>query len=86
VRSPNWLGDAVMSLPAFRDIRRHFSADEVAVATPAGLAAFYRAVPDVSAIVPLAGDGGLGRSRDVEAVAAGRFDIAILFTNSFNSA
>jgi ADP-heptose:LPS heptosyltransferase len=32
VLAPNWLGDAVMALPAFADVRRHFRSAHIAVA------------------------------------------------------
>ena len=32
VVAPNWLGDAVMALPAIADVRRHFAAGPLIVA------------------------------------------------------
>jgi heptosyltransferase-2 len=87
VRAPNWLGDMVMSLPALGAVRRHFSTASLAVAAPAGLAAFYKAVPGVDQIVPLpAARGWGGLAAHVAATRAGRFDTAILLTNSFSTA
>jgi heptosyltransferase-2 len=84
IRSPNWLGDAVMALPALRDLRRHFGSSTLAVATPRNLAPFYGLVPGVDEVLPLA--GGRGRAADVAALRSRGFDLAVLLTNSFNSA
>ena len=77
VLAPNWLGDAIMALPAFRDVRRHFHGQPLAVAARPSIAAIYRAVPDVDRIIIL--------ERGNEAASL-RGDIGILFPNSFRSA
>ncbi|HTX37531.1 MAG TPA: hypothetical protein VME43_21025, partial [Bryobacteraceae bacterium] len=41
VRAPNWLGDAVMSLPAIRAVRQVFPHAYVAVVARPGLADLY---------------------------------------------
>ncbi len=45
VLSPNWLGDAVMALPAIADIRRHFAKARLTVAARAvgGVALYHGA-------------------------------------------
>jgi ADP-heptose:LPS heptosyltransferase len=47
VLAPNWLGDAVMALPAIRDVRRHFRGETLAVAARPSVAELFRAVPGV---------------------------------------
>ena len=37
VRTPNWIGDTLMALPAMAALRRHHSADEIWIAAPAGI-------------------------------------------------
>src|SRR5579864_8479551 len=77
VRAPNWLGDAVLALPAIAAIRRHFPGVHLAVAGPAPVAAIFR---EVTAAQP---------DQVIEAPAvirAGRFDLGILLPNSFQSA
>jgi heptosyltransferase-2 len=87
VRLPNWLGDIVMALPALDAVRRQFRDATLAVALPAPLAPLLQAVPGVDEVVALATVTGLARvRRDTEALRAGRFDVAVLFTNSFGSA
>ena len=43
VIAPNWIGDAVMSLPVLRALRRARPADTLAVLARKGPAAIYRA-------------------------------------------
>ena len=59
VLAPNWLGDAVMALPAFADIRRHFAAAHVAVAARPAVAPMFTMVDGVDDVMTLPGGGGL---------------------------
>jgi heptosyltransferase-2 len=90
VLSPNWLGDAVMALPALADIRRHFADARLTVAARASVASLFALVPGVDAVLTLPGRGGLAGVRtwrlDVTALAGGAFDVALLFPNSWASA
>lgn len=85
VLAPNWLGDAVMALPAIADVRRGRPDAHVTVAARGGLAPLYRAAPAVDAVVALEGRHRKGRTHDV-AVLKGRFDNALLLPNSFHAA
>jgi heptosyltransferase-2 len=90
VLAPNWLGDAVMALPAFADIRRHFASAHLAVAARPAVAPMFTMVDGVDEVITLPGGGGLraliGWSADARALSAGSFDTAILFPNSFATA
>ena len=90
VIAPNWLGDAVMALPAFADLRRHFPSAHLAVAARPSVAPMYTMVSGVDAVITLPGGGGLrawtGWREDVRALARGSFDTAILFPNSYGTA
>jgi heptosyltransferase-2 len=87
VLAPNWLGDAVMALPALRDIRRHVPEANLSVAARASVAALFHAVPEVDEILILSpGRGRSARRNDIRKLKKGRFDLAILFPNSFHSA
>ena len=77
ILAPNWLGDAIMALPAIRDVRRHFSGQPMTVAARPSIAPVFRAVPDIDRILVL--DRGNEPSQL-------RGDIGILFPNSFRSA
>ena len=41
VRSPTWVGDAVMSLPALRELRRVLPGSHITVAAPPGTAEIF---------------------------------------------
>jgi len=87
VRAPNWLGDIVMALPAMASVRRHFADATLAVAAPSAFAPLCAAIEGVDEVIGLP-NTRLPRQIGVhaEALAAGRFDTAILLTNSFASA
>ena len=90
VLAPNWLGDAVMALPAFADLRRHFAAAHIAVAARPSVAPMYAMVGGVDQVITLPGGGGwrawTGWREDVRALEAGAFDTAILLPNSYGTA
>ena len=84
IRSSNWLGDAVMSVPAVRAIKNGRSDARVTVAAPVSIAPMWKLVPEVDTIIPLPNDSLLPvisllkRQRN--------FDVAILFPNSLRVA
>jgi heptosyltransferase-2 len=80
VHAPNWLGDAVMSLPLIADLRRAWPTTSITVAARKGVAPLFTMVPAVNDIVTLGADD------DVTRLAAGQFDAALLLPNSFASA
>jgi heptosyltransferase-2 len=90
VREVNWLGDLVLSLPALRAVRRTWPQAHLAVLVRRDLAGFFDGAQWVDEVIPFAvslGVGGLwDRLRVIGAIRAGRFDLAILFPNSFQSA
>jgi heptosyltransferase-2 len=80
IRAPNWLGDAILSLPAVRDVRRHFPSARLEVLARPWVAPLYGAVREVD---------GVRESRGVRPDASqlrGSFDTAVLLPNSFASA
>ena len=84
VRSPNWLGDAVMALPAVRNLKTLLGDGRLAVATPEKLAALWEACPFVDEVV------ALKQPRRVGAVARqmreGGYASAVLLPNSLRAA
>jgi heptosyltransferase-2 len=84
VRPPNWLGDAVMALPAMAAIRRHFNSAHITLAATPPVAALLReennAAPDAVVDLPKATREAVRVLRDRE------FDIGILLPNSWRSA
>jgi heptosyltransferase-2 len=90
VVAPNWLGDAVMALPAIADVRRHFAGAHLAVAARPPVAPLFSMVQGIDETITLPGGGGLRAAFDwqdsAEALRKGAFDAAILLPNSFASA
>lgn len=79
VKGTNWLGDAVMSLPAFHSLKRMRPEAQVAVLTKRGLADLYRGGP-VDEVLPY--DSWMGAVRLIRK----RFDVALVLPRSFSSA
>jgi heptosyltransferase II len=87
VRATNWLGDAVMSLPAIRAIRQVFPHAHVAVLARPSLADLYARETCIDKVLPYPKLKGLGARREFAAVLhAERFDGAILLQNAFDAA
>jgi heptosyltransferase-2 len=82
IRAPNWLGDAVMALPAMAAVRaRHRQAHLTVAAIPAVAPLFL----EETAVAPdkvLTVDA----KSEVRALREGRFDAALILPNSFRSA
>ncbi|HZI65361.1 MAG TPA: lipopolysaccharide heptosyltransferase II [Thermoanaerobaculia bacterium] len=81
VIAPNWIGDAVMSLPLVRALKRNAPERRVSILARPGPAAIYRA--EGSADEVLDASGLLASAR---AASRGRFGEAWLLPNSFRSA
>ena len=90
VVAPNWLGDAVMALPAIADLRRHFAASHLTVAARPPVAPLFAMVQGIDDTLTLPGRGGLRALFDwqdsADVLRTGSFDVAVLLPNSFASA
>jgi heptosyltransferase-2 len=90
VLMPNWLGDAVMALPALADLRRALPHTTLAIAARPSVAPLFAMVPGVQETIVLPHGAkerpSARRAHAVEALSRGAFDTAMLFTNSFNTA
>jgi heptosyltransferase-2 len=89
VRGTNWVGDTVMSIPALRNLRRLFPETHIAVWATAGLSSLIKAteVPDDLISFDASHGGALVRPfRMRRELARGRFEMAVLFQNAFESA
>jgi heptosyltransferase II len=87
VRATNWLGDAVMSLPAIRAIRQVFPHAYVAVVARPWVADLYARESSIDRVIPYPAGLGLGGKRAFAALLGReRFDAAILLQNAFDAA
>lgn len=89
IRGTNWVGDTVMSLPAARELRRIFQSSIISYWGPRGLIPLVKASGVADEFISFGPEAGgplkrpfrMGRN-----LAEGRFDMAVLFQNAFESA
>ncbi|MGB9605876.1 MAG: glycosyltransferase family 9 protein, partial [Bryobacteraceae bacterium] len=89
VRAPNWLGDAVLCLPALRGLRNCFPSARIAIlARPWVVGLFKRedCADEVFCYPPGNGAGAWCRKWRLAATLRRRYDWAILLPNSWESA
>ena len=79
VRSPNWVGDAVMATPALRALRAAHPSAEITLEARPLLEGLLRGLESVDEFVPDAGGSALGRALSLR---ARRFDWAVLLPDS----
>lgn len=88
VRGPNWVGDAVLSTPALANLRRAFPHALISLLVKPWVSGLFEGNPHLDRII-LYEDrhkGLIGKLRLAQELRAQRFDLAILFPNSFESA
>ena len=90
VRATNWVGDAVMSIPALEAIRSRWPRDEIAILARPWVADLYDGQGCADRLLR---DDRAGRHRGVfrseqlaSALRRDRFDVAVLLPNSFDAA
>ena len=81
VFAPNWLGDAVMALPAVADIRQALPDAVIDIAARAPIAPLVPLIQGIGRSVLLG-----GRRASIDVLKAGGYDSALLLPNSFNTA
>lgn len=88
VRGTNWVGDAVMTVPALRHLRRNFPDAHISLLTRSWAEAIFRDSDIADEIIAFDKTGS--KVRDLRTQLAllrgARFDTAILLPNSFESA
>jgi heptosyltransferase-2 len=90
VRATNWVGDAILALPALRALRAKWPEAEISVLARPYVADIYRGQQVADRLLPydVRGEhrGWRGRERLVEELRGQRFDLAVLFQNAFDAA
>lgn len=90
VRAPNWIGDAVMSLPALAALGRSFSRARISVLAKSRVIPVYQNQKEVSEVIEYDSAGihrGLkGRLKLAAEIKKRGFDTAVLFQNAFDAA
>lgn len=90
VRATNWVGDAVMSVPALQALREHFPKAHIAILARPRVAALYGHEPFCDELISHEaprGWKGLRKKWEIASeLRARQFDCAILFQNAFEAA
>lgn len=90
IRATNWVGDAVMSVPALQSVRRTYPEAHIAILARPWVAGLYGREAFCDELIPYdvpRGWRGLGEKRQLaRELRFRRFDCAILLPNSFESA
>jgi len=89
VRVPNWIGDAVMCLPALASLRALYPSSEMIVLARPKVVPVFENNPAVSGIMllePGRHKGLLGTLRLSRELRREEFDLAVLFQNAFGAA
>lgn len=85
MRGANWVGDAAMSVPALRELRRVLPGARITLATRPWAEALFASADFVDEVVAVSESKNSARSvwADAREWRARRFDLAVLFPNSF---
>jgi heptosyltransferase-2 len=83
VRATNWVGDAVMSLPALRAIRERFSTARISILAKPWVADLYGRESFIDEIIIYSGESPWRTGHELR---GRRFDCAILLQNAFEAA
>jgi len=90
IRATNWVGDAVMSLPAIRAVRGRFPEAEIVVLARPWVADLYGRESAINRVILHTAPGGFrylgGKLRLARALRRENFDCAILLQNAFEAA
>lgn len=88
VRGTNWVGDAVMTIPALRELRRIFPDAEISLAAKPWADGLFRDADFIDEIITINKTKPKFRSifHQADAIRETNFDLAVLLPNSFESA
>lgn len=80
IRATNWIGDAVMTMPAVQRLRELAPRAHIAMLCPGKLTDLWRHNPFLNEVIPF------GEKLDLREIRDRDFDVAVIFPNSFRSA
>lgn len=86
VRAPNWVGDAVMSLPALQHLRELFPGAHLTLASTPGSADIFSEVSFIDDVLVHRHAGAMAVFRQAREWRTHNFDLALLFQNAFAAA
>jgi len=90
IRATNWVGDAIMALPALRAVRQKYTEAQISIVARPYVAEIYRDQGIADELIPYdpAGThrGWNGRENLTAELSAKKFDVALLLQNAFDAA
>ncbi|MFC1488656.1 lipopolysaccharide heptosyltransferase II [Thermodesulfobacteriota bacterium] len=90
IRSTNWIGDAVMTTPAVRAVKKNFPYADISILVKPWVAPVFENSPHIDRLIMYDSTGRhkglIGKVRIARDVRRYRFDAAILFQNAFEAA
>ena len=90
IRSANWVGDAVMGLPALASVRQSFPLAEIFILAKPWVADLFKDSPEINRVIlyqsPGIHEGFRGKWKLARELKLERFDLALHLPNSFESA
>jgi len=86
VRATNWVGDAVMSLPALRALRQRFPQARISILAKPWVGDLYQREPFCNELIPYTPRTVGEKWAAARALRPRRFDTAILLQNAFEAA
>jgi lipopolysaccharide heptosyltransferase II len=91
IRVPNWVGDAVMAVPALRELRRIFAGSHITLVARPWVAGLFDGEALADDLIPTADASGPAQPitrliSDARRLRRGRFDLAVLLQNAFGAA
>ncbi len=88
IRGVNWIGDAVLTLPALKSIRKNFPDARISLLVRPWVSEIFKENPDIDEVILYGDDyrGCAGRLRLARSLRQRKFDTAILLQNAFDAA
>ena len=86
IRATNWVGDAVMSLPALRALRQSYPGARISILAKPWVADLYRREQVCDQLISYTASTLLEKHAAARALRACKFDTAILLQNAFEAA
>ena len=86
IRGPNWLGDAILSVPAMKAVRERVPKAESTLLVRPGVAGLFHSAPFIDEVWTRPRPGAIEWIRTAREMRRRGFDLALLLPNSFESA
>ena len=86
VRGVNWIGDAVMTLPALRSLKKVFPESRLSLLVKPSVAPIFEKSPFIDEVILYEEKGFIGKLRLARRLKKDRFSRAILLQNAFDAA